>query len=433
MRILVLGSTGYLGGHVTARLRTLPGARVLGGGRSPAAEFPVDLATVRPEQLAKALASAAPDTVVNCAGATGGDAVTLAEVNARGPAVLCAALREAAPGARLVHLGSAAEYGPGAPGTLATESEPTRPTAPYGATKLAGTVAVTGAGLDAVVLRVGNPVGPGAPASGLPGRITRLLRTTDRDGVLRLGDLSAYRDFVDVRDVARATVLAATAPAPLPPILNIGGGQAVLVRDLVHLLAAKAGFRGRIEENPQGPGGPAGAVAGPTGAPGPGGTDGARRPGDEAPGAGARGWAGPTGPAGSPGPTDRADQVGPAASSGSAELAGPADSGHPASPADSGHSPGLAGPAYSPGPAGHAGHAGGTGHARHAGHAGRVGQVGSAGAGGGVGGAGVGAGSVRSADVSWQCSDISAAEEALGWWPEYSLDDALTALWEGRR
>jgi nucleoside-diphosphate-sugar epimerase len=35
--------------------------------------------------------------------------------------------------------------------------------------------------------------------------------------------------------------------------------------------------------------------------------------------------------------------------------------------------------------------------------------------------------------VSWQCSDISAAEEALGWCPEYSLDDALTALWEGRR
>ncbi len=400
MRILVLGSTGYLGGHVAARLRTLPGARVLGGGRSPAAEFPVDLATVRPGQLAKALAAAAPDTVVNCAGATGGDAVTLAEVNARGPAVLCAALREAAPGARLVHLGSAAEYGPGAPGTRVTESAPTRPAAPYGATKLAGTVAVTGAGLDAVVLRVGNPVGPGAPASGLPGRITRLLRTTDRDGVLRLGDLSAYRDFVDVRDVARATVLAATAPGPLPPILNIGGGQAVLVRDLVHLLAAKAGFRGRIEENPPGPGGPAGTtwVAGPTGAPGPGGTDGAPRPGDAAPGAGAHGWAGHIGPADSPGPMD---QAGPAASSGSAGLAGPADSGLSA---------GLAGPAYSPGPAGHIGPTG-------------VGGV----------GAGAGGGSVRSADVSWQCSDISAAEEALGWWPEHSLDDALTALWEGRR
>ncbi|MEU7723232.1 NAD-dependent epimerase/dehydratase family protein [Streptomyces tibetensis] len=298
MRILVLGFTGYLGAHVVERLRALPGALVIGAGRSPAADLDVDLARVRPERLAKTLASAAPDTVVNCAGATGGDAVTLAEVNARGPAVLCAALREAAPAARLVHLGSAAEYGPGTPDVPVTESAPTRPVGPYGATKLAGTVAVTASGLDSVVLRVGNPVGPGAPPTGLPGRIAALLREAGSgpEAVLRLGDLSAYRDFVDVRDVARAVVLAATAEGPLPPVLNIGGGGAVPVRDLVRRLAALAGFRGRIEED-------------------------------------------------------------------------------------------------------------------------------TAGA----------AGSARSGQVSWQCSDITAAGHAVGWRPAHSLGDALTALWEGGR
>ncbi|MFE7901498.1 NAD-dependent epimerase/dehydratase family protein [Streptomyces sp. NPDC057424] len=298
MRILVLGFTGYLGAHVVERLRALPGALVLGGGRSPAADLDIDLACVHPEQLAKTLASAAPDTVVNCAGATGGDAVTLAEVNARGPAVLCAALREAAPAARLVHLGSAAEYGPGMPHSPVTESAATCPVGPYGATKLAGTVAVTASGLDAVVLRVGNPVGPGAPSSGLPGRITALLREAGPgpEAVLRLGNLSAHRDFVDVRDVARAVELAATAPGPLPAVLNIGGGRAAPVRDLVRGLARLAGFRGRIEEGAAGPAGPA-----------------------------------------------------------------------------------------------------------------------------------------RSAQVSWQCSDISAAEEALGWRPAHTLDDALVALWEGGR
>ncbi|MFI5684176.1 NAD-dependent epimerase/dehydratase family protein [Streptomyces sp. NPDC051636] len=292
MRILVLGGSGYLGSHVVERLRALPGALVLGGGRSPAAAFAVDLATDRPERLAKTLASAAPDAVVNCAGATGGDAVTLAEVNARGPAVLCAALRAAAPAARLVHLGSAAEYGPGRPGTAVTESAATRPVGPYGATKLAGTVTVTASGLDAVVLRVGNPVGPGAPASSLPGRIAALLRAAgpDPEAVLRLGDLSAHRDFVDARDVARAAARAVTAPGPLPPVLNVSGGRAVPVRELVRVLAGRADFAGRIEEDTEG-------------------------------------------------------------------------------------------------------------------------------------------GSARSAEVSWQCSDVTAAGEALGWRPSYTLDDALAALW----
>ncbi|MFJ8751667.1 NAD-dependent epimerase/dehydratase family protein [Streptomyces sp. NPDC102441] len=250
MRILVLGSTGYLGTHVVERLGALRGARVLAGGRSPAADVPVDLATDSAGRLAERLASVAPDAVVNCAGATGGDPVTLAEANARGPAVLCSAMALACPSARLVHLGSAAEYGPGAGRVPVPESAATRPLSVYGATKLAGTVAVSTSGLDALVLRVGNPVGAGAPPAGLPGRVTRMLREAGaaRDAVLRLGDLSAYRDFVDARDVARAVERAVTAPGPLPRVLNISGGEAVPVRDLVRTLADIAVFGGHIEE-----------------------------------------------------------------------------------------------------------------------------------------------------------------------------------------
>ncbi|PJE95750.1 NarL family transcriptional regulator [Streptomyces carminius] len=264
MRVLVLGATGWLGRHTAEHLHARPGVQVLRAGRAPGPAAPaasgpapdptvdltVDLAAADPAGLAALLADLGPDAVVNCAGAVGGDALHLTGANARGPAVLCAALRAAVPGARLVHLGSAAEYGPGEPGHPLAEDHPTRPVGLYGAAKLAGTLAVTGSGLDAVVLRVFNPAGPGAPPFSLPGRLAAELRRAG--GVVRVGDLSAYRDFVDPRDVAAAATAAALAPGPLPGVLNIAGGRARPVRDVAEGLARAAAFRGRIDEKGDG-------------------------------------------------------------------------------------------------------------------------------------------------------------------------------------
>ncbi|MFI9240505.1 NAD-dependent epimerase/dehydratase family protein [Streptomyces sp. NPDC053079] len=256
MRILVLGATGFLGRHAAERLRALPGARVLDGGRAPGSALPLDLAGADPGHLAAVLREAAPDAVVNCAGAVGGSALALTAVNARGPAALCEALHAAAPDARLVHLGSAAEYGPSDGHRPVAEADPARPLGLYGASKLAGTLAVTGSGLDAVVLRVFNPVGPGAPAASLPGRLAQELHRAGPDGRVRTGDLSAYRDFVDARDVADAVVRAVTAPRPLPGVLNVAGGTARPVRDVAEGLLRAAGFAGaaadRIDEGGDG-------------------------------------------------------------------------------------------------------------------------------------------------------------------------------------
>lgn len=252
MRILVLGSTGYLGGAVMERLRALPGVRLLRGGRAPVDDLRIDLATITRGALAEQLTRAAPDAVVNCAGAVGGSPLTLAEANARGPAVLCEALCAAVPTARLVHLGSAAEYGPTGIGERTLEDSPARPVTPYGATKLAGTLAVVDSGLHAIVLRVTDPVGPGAAPAGLPGRLTAELRRAvarTPHGTVRVGDLSAHRDFVDTRDVAQAVAQALTLPGRLPHLINIGSGRAVPARNLAHGLVVEAGFTGCVEES----------------------------------------------------------------------------------------------------------------------------------------------------------------------------------------
>ncbi|MDH6622246.1 nucleoside-diphosphate-sugar epimerase [Streptomyces sp. LBL] len=248
MRILVLGSTGFLGRHITEHLRALSGVRVLRAGRSPGADLRVDLTTATVPALAADLHALAPDAVVNCAGAVGGGPLLLAETNARGPAVLCEALTTADLPVRLVHLGSAGEYGTTAGQPLGEDSA-TCPQGAYGATKLAGSLTVAEAALDAVVLRVFNPLGPGSPGTSLPGRLADELLRAGPDGTVTVGDLSAYRDFVDARDVARAAALATTAPGPLPRILNIAGGSATRVRKVAEDLARISGFHGRIDEN----------------------------------------------------------------------------------------------------------------------------------------------------------------------------------------
>ncbi|NKI44467.1 NAD(P)-dependent oxidoreductase [Streptomyces sp. LD120] len=251
MRVLVLGATGFLGGHLTRLLRAERGILLRTAGRGPGADLHADLATVTVPGLAALLTAAAPDAVVNCAGAVGGGPRELSALNSRLPAVLCAALDRAAPGARLVHLGSAAEYGRVPHGERVREDAPAAPLGHYGASKLAGTLTVTASGADAVVLRVTNPVGAGAPEAGLPGRLAAALRRAAANGpgtVVRVGDLSAHRDFVDVRDVARAVHLALRAPGPLPGVVNIGSGEAVRVRELATALLAIAGSGGHLRE-----------------------------------------------------------------------------------------------------------------------------------------------------------------------------------------
>src|SRR5260370_4192438 len=172
MRLLVIGGSGFLGWHVWQRA-TAAGAAVVTAGRAGLPDSPghrqVDLATGDPASIAEMIASVAPDAIANCAGATAGGPDVLAPVNVTGTYALVRAMLLAGTRARLVHLGSAAEYGRAEPGVPVDESAPPRPVTPYGATKLAGTRLVQlgrAAGLDAVVLRVFNPVGAGAPETG---------------------------------------------------------------------------------------------------------------------------------------------------------------------------------------------------------------------------------------------------------------------------
>lgn len=255
MRVLILGAGGFLGRHVRAHLAAQPDFEVVAAPPSRVA----DLARAGPQVWRPLLEDGAPDAVVNCAGRTHGTPEELREGNVslvRG--LIAAALRRRSP-PRLIHLGSAAEYGPQA--SLPSEDTPARPEAPYGRSKLAGTQALLEARprLPVTVLRVFNPVGAGQDAQTLTGRAARVFREALTGGCpeVEFGDLGAARDFLDARDVARAveTVLRRDPPEAL---LNVARGEAVPARTLVTTLAGICGYGGRIREQAPGSGRSAG-------------------------------------------------------------------------------------------------------------------------------------------------------------------------------
>ncbi|RSM86877.1 NAD-dependent dehydratase [Kibdelosporangium aridum] len=245
-RVLLFGGSGFLGGHVAA---TLDGrATVVQAGRRSGLRH--DLVNDDVAKLVTLLREVKPDVVVNCTGLLSGSAAELVSANVLTTAYLLDAVSSVSAGTRLVVMGSAGEYGVVPVGTPVSEDSPTVPVATYGITKLASTSMVSASNLDAVSLRVFNPIGPGVGADTVLGRAAASIRTALRDGQnkILLGPLDSYRDFVDVRDVASAIATVALADEVLYPVLNVGSGHAVLIRDAVKLLAEVAGFTGEISE-----------------------------------------------------------------------------------------------------------------------------------------------------------------------------------------
>jgi nucleoside-diphosphate-sugar epimerase len=251
MRVLLFGASGFIGGQVRQALVAdgrIDAVVCLGRERH-------DLVGGDTAGLADVLAEAAPDAVVSCVGALTGTDEQLVRANTLVAAKLLEAVAQAAPAARLVRLGSAGEYGVVPEGHSVAEDDRTEPVGAYGVSHLAGTRLFALAPVEAVSLRVFNPIGAGQPAENVLGRAAQRIREALAAGSseLTLGPLGAYRDFVDVQDVAalvRAVVLAPELPSR---IYNCGSGRAVTVREAVGLLAAQAGWAGTIHEAGTGP------------------------------------------------------------------------------------------------------------------------------------------------------------------------------------
>jgi nucleoside-diphosphate-sugar epimerase len=260
--VVVLGGTGFLGGHIRATFEAAGWrVRTVSSTATGPGSVRLDLNGVTRWRLDALLDEVAAGVVVNAAGRVW--RVTerqMFEANAELVERLAAGLAGRPDRPRLIQLGSVHEYGPGVAGAGTTEDRPTVPVTAYGRSKLRGAQAVLGAAdLDGVVLRLANVCGPGTPPGSLLGDVARHLADVARTGRagtaeahLRLAPLDAYRDFVDVRDVAEAVLAAAQAPADRVAgnVINVGSGVALPVRRIVARMVALSGLAVQVVEQP---------------------------------------------------------------------------------------------------------------------------------------------------------------------------------------
>ncbi|HEU4630948.1 MAG TPA: NAD(P)-dependent oxidoreductase [Gemmatimonadaceae bacterium] len=133
-------------------------------------------------------------------------------------------------GQRLVHVGSALEYGD-AGGDLA-EGSPPRPTTLYGRSKLAGTLAVSRGcaelGVRGVTARLFTVYGAGEHAGRL---LPTLLDAVRHDDPIPLTAGLQQRDFTYVEDVAEGLLRLGSATAARPgEVVNLATGRLTEVR-----------------------------------------------------------------------------------------------------------------------------------------------------------------------------------------------------------
>ena len=143
---------------------------------------------------------------------------------------------------RFVYASSSSVYGQ-SPQYPTDEESPTRPHSPYGVTKLAAEL-LCGAyaenfGVPITSLRYFTVYGPRQRPDMA---IHRMIEAARRGTAFPLfGDGSHVRDFTFVDDVARATMMAGTAPLPAGTVLNVAGGSQTKVSDLIDLVGDVVG------------------------------------------------------------------------------------------------------------------------------------------------------------------------------------------------
>lgn len=270
MRALITGLNGFAGSHLADFLLTQPNVQIFGawlGNRDNIAHLEKrvtftegDLTDLR---FAEALLiQAQPERIYHLAGQAFPPVSwqypwTTIETNVRAEVNVLAAAARTKSQARILVIGSMDEYGRvGARDLPVTEETPLRPDSPYAVSKIAqdllGLQYFLSHKLHTVRVRPSNHIGPRQNEQFVTSNFARQIAEIEAgmcEPVLRVGNLTAQRDFSDVRDTVRAYHLA-LEHGTAGEVYNIGSERAIPIQQIVKILLAQSRIAIRVEQDP---------------------------------------------------------------------------------------------------------------------------------------------------------------------------------------
>lgn len=268
MKALIIGGAGFVGNYLLQHLES-EYDWALSVTKMPAETMDIDFADVYDldildkSAIVHLLNEVKPDYIFHLAaqssvGLSWKKPVLTVDVNINGCINLLDAVRELDYNPRILLIGSGEEYGRIKPcETPIKEDNKTRPGNIYAATKacqnMIGHIYASAYDMDIIMVRAFNHIGPNqAPLFVVADFCKQVAQIENnlKEPVIKVGNLSAMRDFTDVRDVVRAYPLLIQQGVS-GETYNIGSGKAYSIEDILKLILSFSTTSIRIEIDPQ--------------------------------------------------------------------------------------------------------------------------------------------------------------------------------------
>lgn len=266
-KALIIGAAGFVGSYLIDHIQKhciwsivvtkMPQERLTLQGADVC-----DLDIMNPAAITELLEEKRPDYIFHLA-AQSSVAVSwknpglTVDVNIKGSLNVLDAVRKLDYKPRVLLIGSGEEYGHLRQDEVPVgEENVLRPGNIYAATKacqnMLGAIYARAYGMDVLMVRAFNHVGPNQSPVFVVADFCRQAAEIElgmREPVIRVGNLSARRDFSDVRDVVRAYA-ALMEKGKAGETYNVGAGKAVEIRRILDMILSLAKKEIRVETDP---------------------------------------------------------------------------------------------------------------------------------------------------------------------------------------